>query len=118
MTYASQQEAASRSLRDLLTQDHLHPASERDVVLECREHAVASLIERIDYLGAGYEPQAASSNIRVGSLSKRPLHHLAHVVSELPRTGPCRIAPSDLLPGPPAHLAVTLPTAGAVWRGT
>ena len=105
MTYATHQEAASRALRDLLNQDHnLDPAS-TSIVLECREQALGAIRQRLRHLGDGYEPGDGDVNFRIRSVADRPLFHLSKLVHALHSTGPGTIAPSDLLPGPPATTA-------------
>ena len=109
MNYGAYQESVSRALNNLLrSQDS---ESQQEVILQCREHALTALQERLRYLGARYETEAEGHRsvhpLGADSLTRQPLHHLAELLHSLPRTGPSAVAPSDLLPGPPAHTAST-----------
>jgi hypothetical protein len=105
MTYAHHQEAASRAMLRLLSADHAMQGADGAVILQCREHAVAALAERLDHLGGLQHGAPKLRTVHVSSLSKQPVRHLSGLLKELHRSGPGATAPSDLLPGPPADTA-------------
>jgi hypothetical protein len=104
VTYATHQEAASRALRRMLSADPSDLDGDGDVVLQCREHVIAALTERLNHLG-GVTSESGPKVVRIDSLGRQPLVHLAGLLAALDRTGPGPTAPSDLLPGPSAEHA-------------
>jgi hypothetical protein len=105
MTYAHHQEAASRALVTLLLTDQRMHGTDGAVVLQCREHVIAALAERLDHLGGVQHGAPRLRAVHVDSLAKQPARHLSGILTELHRNGPGPIAPSDLLPGPPLETA-------------
>lgn len=111
MTYADHQEAASRALLRLFSSEHPDLGDDADVVLQCREHAIATLVERLEHLGASLD--RTPGHIRVDRIARRPREHLVGLLAGLHRNGPGATAPSDLLPGPAAAAART---PADLWR--
>lgn len=112
MTYGVHQEQAAHAFNDLVQSGDPYERDAAGTVLECRHHVVAAARERLMFLAGSWEPPRPRAPT-VLTVASRPLQELGAVLDALPPTSAGNVAPSDLLPGPPAHLAVT---ANDRWR--
>jgi hypothetical protein len=107
MTYGAHQEQAAQALNDLVLSNDPCQGENVEPVLECRRHVVAAARERLTLLAGPWSPPRARGPT-VHTVASWPLQELRAVLDGLPQTAAGEIAPSDLLPGPPADVARTV----------
>src|SRR4051794_21319930 len=101
MTYAVLAEETARALNDLIIIDAPQDRAFDPVVLACREHLISATRERLRLL-VGQPTIAVGTRPRVSTVVSRPLPELDGVLRPLPSSRGGTIAPTALLPGPPA----------------
>ena len=98
MTYGDYQEGASRALMTLLQPGVTLELPDPGVAMACRWSILATLTERMDYLGAGRRaPQGRESRFRQEDVARDPLAHLARLVRQLPTSARPDVPPTDVL---------------------